>query len=122
LGERTIGPITQTDVVRFAGAGGDFNPLHHDAEFARRSGFDPPIAMGQLTAGLMAAFVTDWCGVEQLRCFEVRFTAPLSIGRTVTLSGTVVNVSNGMAHLELSARDDLGTVLVTGTASARCDP
>jgi len=119
LDERTVGPVTQTDVVRFAGAGGDFNPLHHDVDFARAAGFDPPIAMGQLTAGLLAAYLTDWCGVEQLRSYDVRFSAPLAIGRTVTMSGTVVSVSDGMALVELIARDDLGTVLVIGSAQVR---
>jgi acyl dehydratase len=50
---RTFGPVSQTDIVRFAGAGGDFNPLHHDREFAGAAGFERPIAMGQFTAGLL---------------------------------------------------------------------
>jgi acyl dehydratase len=115
LEPRSVGPVTITDVVRFAGAGGDFNPLHHNPDYARAAGFDPPIAMGQYTAGLLAAFVTDWCGVEQLRRYAVRFTAPLPIGATVVLSGTVSAVADGVAHLDLQARHG-GTVLVTGTA------
>jgi acyl dehydratase len=89
---RTVGPITQTDIVRFAGAGGDFNPLHHDPDYATAAGFDRPIAMGQLTAGILAAWLTDWCGVEHLRDYEVRFTAPLSIGDTVECSGEVNSI------------------------------
>jgi len=112
---RTFGPVTQTDVVRFAGAGGDFNPLHHDPEHARAAGFDAPIAMGQLTAGLLAAWLTDWCGVARLRRFEVRFTAPLHLGETVTLSGTVTSVEDGVAHLDLAATG-VSATLVTGTA------
>lgn len=115
LAARSVGPITQTDVVRFAGAGGDFNPLHHDVELARAAGFDPPIAMGQLTAGLLAAYLTDWCGVEHLRRYDVRFTAPLVIGRTVVLSGTVTSIEDGLARVDLTARDG-ETVLVTGRA------
>ncbi|MCW2758694.1 MAG: MaoC protein dehydratase [Nocardioidaceae bacterium] len=113
---RTFGPVTQTDIVRFAGAGGDFNPLHHDPARARAAGFDAPIAMGQLTAGLLAAWLTDWCGVANLRRFEVRFTAPLTIGDTVTLSGTVTSVADGVAQLDLLAAGVDGP-LVTGTAS-----
>jgi 3-hydroxybutyryl-CoA dehydratase len=116
LPPRTVGPVTQTDVVRFAGAGGDFNPLHHDADVARAAGFDPPIAMGQLSAGLLAAYVTDWCGVEHLRSFEVRFTAPLSIGRSITMSGDVTVLDDGSADVALIAVDDLGTTILTGRA------
>ena len=116
LQPRTVGPLTQTDVVRFAGAGGDFNPLHHDADVARAAGFDPPIAMGQLSAGLLAAYVTDWCGVEHLRSFEVRFTAPLSIGRSITMTGAVTARDDGTSDVSLTATDDLGTTIVTGRA------
>ncbi|GAB3710301.1 acetoacetate--CoA ligase [Nocardiopsis oceani] len=81
-----FGPVTQTDIVRFAGAGGDFNPLHHDPSFARDAGFEAPIAMGQFTAGLMAGWLTDWCGVENLHSFDVQFKAPVKIGDTVDFS------------------------------------
>ncbi|MCW2888189.1 MAG: MaoC protein dehydratase [Streptosporangiaceae bacterium] len=118
---RTIGPVTQTDIVRFAGAGGDFNPLHHDPAFAASAGFEQPIAMGQMTAGLLAAWLTDWCGVENLRDYEVRFTAPLAIGDTVELSGEVMTVEPieddlALATLELAATRG-GTTLVAGRAT-----
>lgn len=113
---RVIGPLTQTDIVRFAGAGGDFNPLHHDPAAATAAGFDRPIAMGQFTAGLLAAWLTDWCGVENLRAYRVRFTAPLMIGDTLELSGEVVSIQpgkqgRGCAELELTARCRDRTVL-----------
>jgi 3-hydroxybutyryl-CoA dehydratase len=105
---RTVGPITQTDIVRFAGAGGDFNPLHHDPEFAASAGFERPIAMGQLTAGLLAAWLTDLFGAENLLKYEVRFTAPLTIGDVIELSGVVTSVEEledgfGVATVELTA-------------------
>ncbi|MGW1026773.1 MaoC family dehydratase [Streptomyces sp. NPDC002577] len=118
---RSIGPVTQTDVVRFAGAGGDFNPLHHDPQFAASAGFDRPIAMGQMTAGLLAAWLTDWCGVENLREYDVRFTAPLSIGDVLELSGEVTSLEQprggglALATLELAATRD-GTALISGRA------
>jgi 3-hydroxybutyryl-CoA dehydratase len=118
---RTVGPVTQTDIVRFAGAGGDFNPLHHDPAFAATAGFDRPIAMGQFTAGLLAAWLTDWCGVEHLRAYTVRFLAPLLIGDTVVLSGEVVSLEqttpgSALASLELSASRE-GTPVAAGTAT-----
>jgi acyl dehydratase len=112
---RSFGPVTQTDIVRFAGAGGDFNPLHHDPTRARAAGFEAPIAMGQMTAGILAGWLTDWCGVENVRTYEVRFVAPVRIGDVVVLTGEVVEVTAGLARLDLTATVD-GSPVVTGTA------
>jgi 3-hydroxybutyryl-CoA dehydratase len=116
---RRFGPVTQTDIVRFAGAGGDFNPLHHDPEIASAAGFPVPIAMGQFTAGLLAAWVTDTFGVENLRSLEVRFSAPLGLGDTIVLGGTVREIleigGEWRATLDLKVtRDD--QALVSGCA------
>jgi acyl dehydratase len=97
---REIGPLTQTDIVRFAGAGGDFNPLHHDPEFAREAGFATPIAMGQLQAGILAGWLSDWCGVEHLREYEVRFMAAVLPGDVLELSGEVVAITENGVHSE----------------------
>ncbi|HET7399106.1 MAG TPA: MaoC family dehydratase [Intrasporangium sp.] len=120
--ERTLGPITQTDIVRFAGAGGDFNPLHHDVEFAHRAGFPRPIAMGQFQAGLLAGWASDWLGVEHLRSIEVRFVAPLAVGDSITLSGSVTALEQteggAIATVELRATNE-GVIVATGTVQAR---
>jgi acyl dehydratase len=120
IAPRTIGPVTQTDIVRFAGAGGDFNPLHHDPVLAVTSGFAAPIAMGQLTAGLLAAWLTDWCGVENLRTYEVRFRAPVNIGDDMVLGGTIRAVTedatgNLLAEADLTAT--CGATLVVSVAA-----
>ena len=54
----TFGPVTRTDLVRYAGASGDMNPIHHDEDFARASGLPSVMAHGMLSAGLLASFVT----------------------------------------------------------------
>jgi 3-hydroxybutyryl-CoA dehydratase len=121
---RAIGPITQTDIVRFAGAGGDFNPLHHDPGTAAAAGFTRPIAMGQMTAGMLAAWLTDWCGVENLVAYEVRFTAPVSIGDVIEMSGEVTEVApasrgdGALATVSLTAASGTTTV-VSGRAVVR---
>lgn len=89
---RRITPLLQDDVLRFAGASGDFNPLHWDPAAAERAGFDAPIAMGQLTAALIAGAVTDWCGIERLREFEIKFAAPVLVGNEIIISGEVESI------------------------------
>lgn len=125
LPARVVGPLTQADVLRFAGASGDFNPLHYDTELARRAGFPAPVAMGQLTAGIVAAWVTDWCGVERLAEFEVRFVAPVLVGDTITLTGEVTDVvtddGREMARLTVAASTG-DTVVVKGRAAAVIAP
>ena len=71
--------------MRFAGAGGDFNPLHHDPEYAQRAGLPGVIAMGQMQAGMLAAWVSDLAHVEHLLSYSVRFAAPLFIGDTLAV-------------------------------------
>lgn len=125
LPERVVGPLTQADVLRFAGASGDFNPLHYDTELARRAGFDAPVAMGQMTAGIVGAWLTDWCGVERLAEFEVRFVAPVLVGDTITLTGSVTDVvtddGREIARLTVAARSG-ETVVVKGRAAALLAP
>jgi len=117
--QRRVGPVTPTDLVRFAGAGGDFNPLHHDESAARAAGFESIIAMGQYTAGLLAGLVTDWVGVEHLRAFEVRFVAPVVVGNAIDLAAEVVEVHGGEARLIVVARVGAKDV-VTATARVVC--
>ncbi len=117
---RRFGPVTATDIVRFAGAGGDFNPLHHDEAAARSAGFDSIIAMGQFTAGLLAGLLTDWVGIENLREFEVRFVAPVRVGDALELSATVAGVGDDGARIELEARSgDRRVVAATATVATR---
>lgn len=116
---RSFGPVTQTDIVRFAGAGGDFNPLHHDPAFARDAGFDAPIAMGQFTAALMAGWLSDWCGAENLHSFEVQFKAPVKIGDTVDfdVAATEAAPDGRTLTLDLIGAVD-GRTVVVGQAVA----
>jgi acyl dehydratase len=80
-------PISRTDIVRFAGASGDFNPLHHDEQYARAAGFRTVFAMGQLQAGLLSRLVTDWIGLENVLSYRVRFSAKVWPGDELLLRG-----------------------------------
>jgi 3-hydroxybutyryl-CoA dehydratase len=120
LPARVLGPLTLTDTVRFAGACGDFNPLHHDVAAARQSGFDAPIAMGQMAAGMAGAWLADWCGIERMRHLEVRFAAPVSVGDTVTFTGSITKIDDTgegpVAHIEFTAARG-EAVVVQGSSS-----
>ncbi|HEX4402290.1 MAG TPA: MaoC/PaaZ C-terminal domain-containing protein [Galbitalea sp.] len=115
---REVGPITATDIARFAGAGGDFNPLHHDEAAAHAAGFETVIAMGQFSAGLLAGLLTDWVGIENVRVFEVRFVAPVYKGDVLELLAEVTDVRGDEASINLAVRSG-ATDVVTATAKIR---
>ena len=114
--DRVVGPVTLTDIVRFAGAGGDFNPLHHDVIAARASGFPDVIAMGQFQAALLAGLLGDWVGVENVVEFSVRFRSPLVVRDEVRLAAAVVDVDPTATLVDLTAT--VGDRIVV-SASAR---
>lgn len=112
---RSFGPLTRVDIARFAGASGDFNPLHLDDEVARAAGFDTVIAMGQLHAGVLAGAVSDWVGVTRVRRFEVRYASPFALGETLDVAGRVTAVDDGLARVELSGSAG-ERIILTGVA------
>ena len=107
----SFGPLTRADIARFAGAGGDFNPLHLDDDVAREAGFPSVIAMGQLQAGVVAGVLSDWVGVEQVTRFEVRFASPFVLGDLLEVSGEVRAIEGAVATVELVGRVAQRTVI-----------
>ncbi|GAA1593909.1 dihydroxy-acid dehydratase [Kribbella hippodromi] len=113
--ERAFGPISRTDIVRYAGAGGDFNPIHHDEEFATAAGYPAVFAHGLLTAGILSTFAAGWLGLERLRRFSVRYVDQVWPGDTLVTRGEVVETVESADGLEVTARL---TVHVTGEHGA----
>ena len=75
--------------MRYAGASGDFNPMHHDQTFAEKAGLPTVFAHGMLNAGFVSKCITDYVGRENLRKFKVRFATRVWPGDTITCKGTV---------------------------------
>jgi acyl dehydratase len=117
--ELRVGPLTRTDIVRFAGAGGDFNPLHHDEEYARAAGFPTVFAMGQMQAGMLSRLATDWLGLANVRAYKVRFRAKVWPGDVLILRGREVERDGDTVCCELEAvREDGGEVAVQACVTA----
>jgi acyl dehydratase len=85
-----VGPLTRTDFVRYQGASGDFNPIHHDDEFAQSAGFPTAFSVGMLQAGILATYATDWLGADNVRRFGVQFREQVWPGDELELTGSVV--------------------------------
>jgi acyl dehydratase len=116
-----VGPLTRTDIVRYQGASGDMNPLHHDEPFARAAGYDAPLAIGMLGAGLLGTYATDWLGPRNVRRFRIRFRAQVWPGDTLTCSGEMVKEYDGedgpLVDVELSCARQAGEVAVQAWAT-----
>jgi acyl dehydratase len=126
LPERTFGPLTRTDFVRYQGASGDFNPIHHDETFAKSAGFDTVFSVGMLQAGLLATYCTDMFGPSNVRRFKVQFREQVWPDDVLTAYGRVGPRYLGgddepRVDLELVMRRQTGGVAIRGEASFAVD-
>jgi acyl dehydratase len=117
--------FTRADLVRYAGASTDFNPIHYSERFAAAVGLPGVIAHGMLTMGTALRVVTDWVGdPARVRSYFVRFTKPVvvpddDLGVEVTFSGTVTALAGTLATVALTAVCDDQKVL--GAARAEVE-
>jgi len=114
--------LTRTQIAQYAGASGDFNPIHHDEPFAQAAGYPSVFAHGMLTMGLTGRLLTDWLGDGVLRSFGVRFVRQVWPGDTLLARGRVVAVEGHpagcLATIEVATRNQKGEEVVAGTATA----
>jgi acyl dehydratase len=113
------GPVTHLQLVRYAGASGDFNPLHTDPKIGEALGIGGIIAHGMLIMGFVGQLLSDYVGATALRKFGVRFKGMTRIGDEITCTGTITEKyeADGEARIagKLQAADQNGDVKVTGT-------
>ena len=115
-------PLTRTMFVRYAGASGDFNPMHHDDTIAAQVGNPSVFGHGMLSMGLAARVVKDWFGAEAMRVLKVRFAKQVWPGETLSFTARVTGrepaADGGLVDLDLTATNQDGEVKLTGTATA----
>ena len=117
--------LTRTQIVQYAGASGDYNPIHSDERFAvEAAGYPGVFAHGMLTMGMAGALVTDFVGDGRLLEFGARFVAQVWPGDTLTGRLEVVEVRTDPAEvaLRLAVTNQDGKTVLTGTASAAIEP
>ena len=114
--------LTRTMFVKYAGASGDFNPMHHDDTIASQVGNPSVFGHGMLTMGLAARVVKDWFGPESIRRFQVRFAKQVWPGDVLTCTATVsaTREENGeqLVDLDLTVANQNGDKAITGAATA----
>ncbi|MBB2976643.1 acyl dehydratase [Microbacterium endophyticum] len=114
--------LTREDLVRYAGASGDFNPIHFRDDVAARVGLPGVLAHGMLTMGLAVETVVPWVGdAGRIVEYGVRFTRPVVVdadaGADVSVTATVGAVDDSIARIDLTVRS--ADVTVLGKAQVR---
>jgi acyl dehydratase len=115
--------LKRTQIVQYAGASGDYNPLHTDEVFATQAaGYPSVFAHGMLTMGMTGRVLTDHVGDGRLLRFGGRFTSQVWPGDTLTARATVTSVGEGVAEISVTTVNQDGVEVFSGTAAARLDP
>ena len=117
-------PVDRTQIARYAGASGDYNPLHVDEHLARNAGFPSILAHGMLAMGFLGELVVDWLRGARLRRYAARFVKIVWPGDVITCRGRVVDrrfESSGVyaIDIEVWAENQRGELVLKGLVTAQ---
>ena len=119
LSSLTTDPVTHLQLVRYAGASGDFNPLHTDPKIGEMIGTGGIIAHGMLIMGFVGELLSNYVGPQALRKFGVRFKGMTRLGDVITCTGTITEKYEAEGEPRIAgtvqAADQNGDVKVVGT-------
>ena len=114
--------ITRTHIVKYAGASGDFAPIHHDDELARGLGNPSVFAHGMLSSGIMGTLLADWLGVFSLRKLNTRIDTRVFPGDEIryeaTISSKYQQDGQNCVDCDLKATNQESQSVLNGKASA----
>jgi len=122
-----VDDLTRTQIVQYAGASGDYNPLHSDEVFATKiAGYPTVFAHGMLTMGMTGRLLTDTVGDGRLLAFGGRFTSQVWPGDTLVATTTVDALreegDQNLVDLTVRTVNGEGAEVFSGKATARVDP
>lgn len=113
--------LKRTQIAMYAGASGDFNPLHTDEPFAVQVAGNPTVmSHGMLVMGMAGEVLAEWFGVANVRRYRARFQAPTWPGDTISVTARVEAVAtvDGEHRAEVSVRATAGDkAVLSGTAT-----
>ncbi|HEY4852223.1 MAG TPA: MaoC/PaaZ C-terminal domain-containing protein [Streptosporangiaceae bacterium] len=123
---KVVDDLKRTQIVQYAGASGDYNPLHTDEIYATKiAGYPTVFAHGMLTMGLTGRALAELVGTDRLLRFGVRFTAQVWPGETLTVAVTIDRLDDrdgtAVAELSVSTVNADGREVVSGYATVRLD-
>jgi acyl dehydratase len=121
--ERVADNLSRTQIVQYAGASGDYNPIHTDEVYTTKAaGYPSVFAHGMLTMGLTGKMLTNYVGDGRLTKFGVRFTNQVWPGDTLDAKATVTAIKDRLVELEVVTTNQDGKEVVRGYAEAHINP
>lgn len=124
--EEIVDDLTRTQIVQYAGASGDYNPVHSDEKFVTEvAGYPTVFAHGMLTMGMTGRMVTNFVGDGRLTYYGVRFTSQVWPGDTLTAKAEVADIRDEdgqkLVDLTITTTNQDDRPVLTGQATARLD-
>ena len=120
--ECLVEDLSRTQIVMYAGASGDYNPVHTDEKFTKEvAGYPSVFAHGMLTMGMTGRMLTNYVGDGRLTKYGVRFTSQVWHGDTLNSTATVVDVTDGIVNLSVETTNQDGALVLSGYAAAIVD-
>jgi acyl dehydratase len=118
----TLGPLTRTDFVRYAGASLDLNPNHHDEVYAQANGNKTVFGMGMLAGGYCGRLLTDWFGDGALTRLRIRFVSRFWPDDVLTITAQVTGKREDggkqLVDCEFTCVNQAGEAVIKGDATA----
>ena len=122
--ELIVEDLTRTQIVQYAGASGDYNPVHSDEKFVTEvAGYPTVFAHGMLTMGMTGRMITNYVGAGRLTYYGVRFVNQVWPGDTLTARAEIAGIreedGETLVDLTISTTNQVENFVLTGNASAR---
>lgn len=109
-------PINRVQLAQYAGASGDFNPIHIDEEFAKKSPLKGVIAHGMLSMGFISEYAEKLAGENgKINTIKAQFRSIVRIGDVITCEGILKDVDKDRKTFEIKAKNQNGDIVVKGT-------
>ena len=120
--ECLVEDLKRTQIVMYAGASGDYNPVHTDEKFTKEiAGYPTVFAHGMLTMGMTGRMLTNYVGDGRLTKYGVRFTSQVWPGDTLNSTAKVEEINDGRVNLSVETINQDGAIVLSGYAEARVD-
>ena len=124
--EVVVEDLKRTQIVQYAGASGDYNPLHTDEIFTTQvAGYPSVFAHGMLSMGLTGTMLTNYVGDGALKKYGVRFTNQVWPGDTLTSTATIIDIreqdGEKVVDLQIQTTNQNDVAVITGNATAKID-
>ena len=120
--ECLVEDLKRTQIVMYAGASGDYTPVHTDEKFTKEiAGYPTVFAHGMLTMGMTGRMLTNYVGDGRLTKYGVRFTSQVWPGDTLNSTAKVEEINDGLVNLTVETTNQDGAIVLSGYAEARVD-